>query len=256
MSRSAATVASARRVAGLPRATSPRLQVSDGSIEALKWIGLLCMTVDHVNRYMLNGSSSAMFAVGRLTLPLFSFVLAYNLARPSTLANAEAVFSRTLIRLICAGVIATPPFMALGGLAGGWWPANIMATFAVAVAVMQLLLHPSPARKFAAALVILIGGGLVEFWWPALGMTLGAWYFCQRPSAGALAVWIASTAALALDGWAFAAQPLANAWLWALPALPLIFAAARWRISIGRAQWLFYAYYPLHLAVIWLFRSL
>ncbi|RYF37261.1 MAG: hypothetical protein EOO38_26620, partial [Cytophagaceae bacterium] len=33
----------------------PRLVVADGSIEALKWLGLLLMTGDHVNKYLLNG---------------------------------------------------------------------------------------------------------------------------------------------------------------------------------------------------------
>ena len=51
----------------------------------MKWLALVLMTGDYVNKYLFNGTLPRLFNAGRVTLPLFVFVLAYNLARPDTL---------------------------------------------------------------------------------------------------------------------------------------------------------------------------
>lgn len=56
------------------------LHVPDGTVEALKWLALALMTGDHVNKYLFNGTLPFLFEAGRLALPIFVFVLAYNLA--------------------------------------------------------------------------------------------------------------------------------------------------------------------------------
>ena len=90
------------------------LRISDGSLEALKWIALVLMTGDHVNKYLFNATLPVLFEAGRVALPLFIFVLAYNLARPDVMARE--VYGRTMKRLALFGVLATPVFIALGGL--------------------------------------------------------------------------------------------------------------------------------------------
>ena len=100
----------------VPVSTAPALILSSGTLEALKWLALLLMTLDHVNKHLLHASVPELFAAGRLALPLFGFVLGYNLARPGALASGG--YSRTARRLAVFGSIATIPFIALGGL--GW----------------------------------------------------------------------------------------------------------------------------------------
>jgi len=100
------------------------LHVPNGTVEALKWLALILMTSDHVNKYLFNGTVPWLFNAGRVTLPLFVFVLAYNLARPDTLERG--VYPRTMQRLTLFGVLATPAFIALGGLMAGWWPLSII----------------------------------------------------------------------------------------------------------------------------------
>ena len=56
-----------------------------------------------------------LFETGRVAMPLFVFVLAYNLARPDALARGA--YPRCMKRLALFGALATPPFVALGGLA-------------------------------------------------------------------------------------------------------------------------------------------
>ena len=225
-----------------PWSSPPRLVLSDGSIEALKWLGLALMTLDHINKYLLHSTVSTSFNAGRVVMPIFAIVLAYNLARPQALNNG--LYLRVMKRLGIAGTLATLPFTALGGLGWGWWPLNIMATLLVATGVMYLWERGAFARVLAAVLFVL-GGAIVEFWWPALAIAIGAWSYFRRPS------WPALLFALA----GFLALYDINKNLWALAALPLVVLASRANVRVPRVRWVFYVFYPLHLAAIWLFRS-
>ena len=222
----------------LPVSTAPALVLSSGTLEALKWLALLLMTLDHVNKHLLHASVPELFAAGRLALPLFGFVLGYNLARPGALASGG--YSRTARRLAVFGSIATIPFIALGGLGWGWWPFNIMATLLVATLCAWLIEVGGASRLAAAVALFIVGGALVEFWWPGLAACLLAWAYCRRPSWLKLALWVGALASLYVI----------NRNLWALVALPLIFAAAHVRLSVPRGRLGFYAYYPAHLAVL------
>src|SRR5689334_25284037 len=97
----------------------PRLVLADGTVEALKWLGLLLMTGDHVNKYLFAQKLPCLFELGRLAMPIFGFVLAYNLARPGALARRAHV--RLIERLLLWGVAASVPYTALGSVMGGWW---------------------------------------------------------------------------------------------------------------------------------------
>ena len=226
-----------------------RLQVADGSIEALKWLALVLMTFDHVNKYLLHSTATAFFAGGRITLPLFAFVLAYNLARPGALERGT--YGRTLRRLAFFGTLASVPFMGLGGLMAGWWPLNIMATLAVATAILYLIERGGALRAAGALALFVVGGAVGEFWWPGVAVCVASWAFCKRPSSARLGLWAVTVVALTFNGWAFARMPLFNSSLWALAAIPIILATLRTDLAVRRVRWAFYAYYPAHLAMLW-----
>ena len=223
---------------------APTLAFSDSGIEAVKWLALVCMLLDHVNKYLLAGAEPALFALGRLALPFFGFVLAYNLARPGALARGA--YRRLLPRLAAFGVIASPFFIALGGLGWGWWPLNIMFTLFVAAAVLWLLEVRSSSAIAGAIVLFLVGGLFVEFWWPALACIVAAWLYCRRATWLRFVGWIAATGSLYLI----------NDNLWALAALPALFLLARVSVTLPRMRWLFYLFYPAHLAVLWVIREL
>ena len=222
----------------------PPLRIESGTLEALKWLGLVLMTVDHVNKYLLHDSIPALFNIGRLALPIFSFVLAYNLARPASLANGA--YGRVARRLAIAGVLASVPFIGLGGLVWEWWPLNILFMLLVSTGVMALLERGGTLRLGAAAVLFVLGGAMVEFWWPAIVMTLAAWRYTRRPTWTSLIVWIAAAASLYII----------NRNLWALAALPLIFVAPQLSITMPRVRHVFYVFYPLHLLVLWVITKL
>ena len=151
------------------------LHVPDGTVEALKWLALALMTGDHVNKYLFNGTLPFLFEAGRLALPIFVFVLAYNLARPG--AFERGAYTRTMKRLAVFGAVASVPFVALGGLSAGWWPLNVLFTLLVVTACAYLVEKGGPLHLVGAGLVFLVGGGLVEYWWPAVAFGLA-----PRPS--------------------------------------------------------------------------
>lgn len=228
--------------ADAPAAMPPRLTLSNGTLEGLKWLALVLMTGDHINKYLFNGTLPWLFEAGRLAMPIFATVLGYNLARPDALQRGR--YTRTMARLVIAGSAASVPFLALGGLAAAWWPLNAMFTLLVVAAVAWLLDRGSKADRAAAVLLFAVGGSMVEFWWPAVALGLGIWFYARRPT------WSAATVSVM----ACAALTLVNGNLWALLTLPLLLLASRADLPIPRVRWAFYGYYPLHLAALWLVR--
>ena len=219
--------------------TLPRVELSDGAVEAMKWLGLVLMTADHAQKYGMMPVVSGVYEAGRVAMPLFGIVLAYNLARLRS--HDPAVYVRVLTRLLFCGAIASVPFIALGGLGFGWWPLNCMGTLAVAVCIMSVIESRRPFWKTRAVAVFLLGGALVEFWWPGVALCVGAWMYWKHPTWGALLLWLAGTASLTLI----------NGNWWACASFVVLAGLAYGvTLEIPRASRLFYIYYPAHLLVL------
>lgn len=214
-------------------------QISAGSLEGLKWMGLVLMTLDHINKYFFGEKLPGVFELGRIAMPLFAFVLAYNLARPTTLASGA--YGRTMKRLALFGLLATPFFIGLGGLVSDWWPMNIMFMLLIATVALYLVEQGGTARMWAAAMVFLVGGAFVEFWWFGLALCGCAWWYCKTASKAALVAWVLAAASLYV----------VNRNLWALAAIPVTLAASLVDVRMPRFRYVFYAYYPAHLAIIY-----
>ena len=220
----------------------PRVVLSDGSIEGLKWIALACMLGDHINKYLLNGTTEWLYDFGRLAMPLFMFVLAFNLARRDTLE--KGAHNRVMARLAVFGILATPAFLALGGLISGWWPLNILFALLIFTMIVRLIEIGSWPACAMAALTFLLGGSVIEFWWPVLLFGIATWSYIRRPSLLALCAIVISYVAF---GWINGNQ-------WAAASGLLILSASRVAITIPRCRWFFYAFYPGHLSLIWALR--
>lgn len=219
--------------------SAPRqLIIATGTLEAMKWLALVLMTLDHVNKYLFGHTVPALFAVGRIAMPLFVFVLAYNLARPG--AYDGGAYRRTAIRLALYGVLACIPFIALGKVHGGWWPLNIMFTLLVATIVIGLIERGGRLCTTIALAVFVVGGALVEYWWFAVGLTIASWRYCKWPSGLRLTVLVAGIAAL----WIVNQNP------WAFAVLPLILVSPHVQLTVPRFPRSFYVYYPVHLAML------
>lgn len=218
----------------------PRLEISSGTLEALKWLALVLMIGDHANKYLINHSVTWLYDAGRVAMPLFVFVLAYNLARPGSLERG--VYIRTLQRLAVFGALATPAFIGLGGLIGGWWPLNILFTLFVLTATLRLLETGSFRGYWWAWLMFIVGGSLVEYWWPAVAFGVAIWSYRKHPSVSALLVALASCALVGFI----------NGNQMALASIFILWGAHYVDLRCPRLRWFFYAFYPAHLSIIWL----
>ena len=212
---------------------SSRLRLSSGAVESLKWLALLAMLVDHVNAvFFARELGTWATAIGRIAMPLFALVLGYNIGRPG------ADLARCLRRLLLFGLLALPFHAFLFAQVGGWWPLNIMFTFAVAVGSILLA---ERGQGIAAAAVFVLGSMLVEYWWPGVALVLIGWAYRVRPS------WLGVSSVL---GALVLVCAFVNGNAWALLSLPLIAAVAWWSPQVPRAGRFFWWFYPAHLAAI------
>lgn len=219
-----------------------RVQITDGALTSIKWCALLLMVGDHVNAAFFDRSLPYLTEFGRLVMPMFAFVLAFNLARPQTMERG--VYQRTLKRLALFAFIAAP--FHYFAFSRGLLPLNIMVTFSVVVLCMWLI---DLRRRWANALtiVLLLGfGPFVEYWLPGIALTLAFWWWCKTQGRGSI---VAVVLAL-LSMW------LPNGSGWALLVLPVLWALSRVDIALPRLRWAFYVFYPAHLAVIVLIKAL
>ncbi len=227
---------------GQPKSLKTRspLSLADGTAEALKWLALALMVLDHVNQYLCHSALPWVFPIARLSFPLFGFVLAYNLARPDTISNGAAV--RLMKRLATFALIAAIPHTILDGRL---FPLNILATLLVATGTVYLF-EQGGLKRWHGILVFVAGGCIVEGNWFAVAVCVTAYRYCQSPTVLRLSLLIASLAVLGL---------FINANQWALAVLPVILIAPYVGISLKRQRHLFYWFYPAHLAVILLART-
>jgi hypothetical protein len=238
LDRMAARSNAASCVAASGEAPAP-LRIADGTLEALKWLGLVLMTADHVNKFLFNERLPIVFEAARLVMPLFGFVLAYNMARPDV--RASGAYARTARRLAVFGLAATPPFVVMVG----WWPLNVMFMLLLAVGIIWLLDDGSAMQRIAAAALFIGAGAFVEFWWFGVASCVAAWAYCRRPTAGRALGWVLATASL----W------VVNGNLWALAAVPIVFAATHVGLQTPRVQGFFYLYYLGHLCALLVMRA-
>ena len=205
-----------------------RIRFTSGTIEALKWLALGCMVVDHVNLIAFDRTLGTWAdVVGRLAMPIFALVFGYNLARP----GVDRL--RVAGRLAIVGALVTP----LYALAIGVWPLNVLLTFALAAVTIDAL----EARQHGAVAGMLVAAVLVDYQLAGVGLVLCGFYAVRS---GVTPAWLASVALVML------ALCVLNGNAWALLALPLLWSASRLDFAVPRSRWAFLAAYPAHLAVI------
>lgn len=211
------------------------IRLKDGTVELIKWVGLALMTVDHVNTYLFDSRYQWAYSLGRLVVPLFALVLAYNLSRPGVINNATG---RIMSRMIFFGLLATP---AVAYLHGKFLPVNILFTLAFSTALVWTFATQGYFWKFVALLGLTGAGFFMEGYWPTPLLVLSLWYFFSRWSF--LAIFGISTSLVLLS--------IINKNPFALVTLPIIrYGLGSFDAKIPRMKFVFYAYYPLHLTAI------
>lgn len=201
--------------------------MTSGGRELLKWVSLVLMTGDHVNKALFAGQLPALTEAARVVFPIFAVVLTVNLYGAPVGSTLRAYR-----RLLLAGVIVQP----LHALAFGYWlPLNVLFTLALG-------LYVCTARSLLGALLAWgIGGLFVDFQWSGPGIMLATCLWLRRPGH-----WL-SWAYLAV---AFAGLCWWNGNAWALLSLPLLWYFGTCPVDVPRHRWTFLGYYAGHLAVL------
>ncbi len=214
-----------------------RWTMRSGTLEALKWIGLAAMLGDHVDKALFDGQVPTLSEIGRIAFPLFALVFGYNLARDNP--HWQDAYRRVLRRLLLFGIVALP-FSVLAFERWDLLPLNILFTLALGLGLVWCIRRNDATAALIASALFLGGGLLVEFSWPGLLLIVSCWACFARPGAAA---YLGAFASLAL-------LFLINGNPYALLAAPVAWIVARLDPELPRHRWVFYVFYPAHLAVL------
>ena len=207
------------------------ITLHDGGVELLKWFAAALMVVDHVNKFLLGAEYELAFIAGRVVMPIFALVFAYNLARRGSIPRVGS-------RLFIFGLLSCIPLFLIQPI-NNWLPLNILFTFLIGVLILQSI--EAGGRWWPVAFCLfIVGGALVEYWWPGLAIFVGGYYLFRKKSVLAGSLVIIGLFYLSMI----------NGSHWAFLSL-LIFAAALVPMEIQRRKWFFYVFYPAHLLIIY-----
>lgn len=215
---------------------SNAINISNGGLECLKWLALILMTGDHISTFLFGGDITFLNNAGRIALPIFAFVFAYNLGRD----NAEEFYTRSSKRLLIFGIMSMPLYLSLANT-HNLLPLNILFTL---LAGLLIIISYNKKKYTEAVILFVFVGFTVEYNWFGLALIFTCHCFVKSGSDGWLYAMLTSLAMLYL----------LNVNFYAFLAVPIIMAISWREISFPRFKWAFYAYYPLHLAFILLIK--
>lgn len=215
-------------------AINVKVSFDNGALELLKWLALIMMTIDHINAAFYHWKVEWMFDVGRLVMPTFGFILAYNLCREG--AMERGVHIRTMTRLAIFGVIASPAYAYIHGIE----VINILFTLLLFTFITFCIEKKHAAWTVLGVISFVVCSAFVEFWWFGVFYCLAAWMVCKKVSVISLTMWLIGGIGLFIP----------NQNWWALLAMPLLIGGMFIKVRLYRDKYLFYAYYPLHLSIL------
>lgn len=226
-----------------------RRDMSSGAVELIKWLAIISMAIDHIDFYLFGRSSFVMYAVGRVAMPLFFLMFAYHMARPTV---SDSTYSRTAVRLLAFGLVAQIPYV-LGSGALNAGQLNILFSLLLLTCLFfctDMLREFEGVRRWSAVVVVaglLCASVLVEYQWVGLAVGLAARASFRNPTPASLIGLAAALSALFF----------VNGNQFALLALPIFIAVSHMNPPIPRSAWfLYYAFYPVHIALLWAMQPL
>jgi TraX protein len=237
--------------------------LSKGQQEALKWLAIITMTIDHVNKLIFHYHYPVMLWIGRLAFPLFVFLIAYNLV------VREVKPTRYLWPLFLFALGTQPLFMWINQTVTG----NIL--FTLYLGVLYVGLHGLLRQRLPAATTHLLL--VIIFFLPALQVEYGPTgvffiplcvYFFKQPtplSYVLLSVYLVAVNTLAASNKiiAFFVSPAHGLYstlstlepysFVPLLLFPIVSIVSRLPLTLVRSNpWLFYIFYPAHLFLLYL----
>ena len=218
------------------------LTLSSSQQEALKWLAILSMLIDHLNQITFMGHLSALSYFGRLAFPLFAFLIAYNLVRRDVAAR------RYVSPLLIFGLLSQPIYV------WAFERSELNIFFTLLLGVLYVLLvqwlrgriHPLAAHSLVLLLLVLPSSYVsYPLFGPFLIPILAA--FLRSPSlvmVPFIGIYLMLTNTLI---------PMS---VYTLLLIPAVVAVHYLPFELPRcSKWLFYGFYPLHLALLKLLQA-
>lgn len=222
---------------------------------ALKIIAVLSMVADHCAYYLLEHGAllyELMRCVGRIAFPVFAFLIAEGFAHTHNR-------SRYFLTLLAFAVISEIPWYLLNGCDGTH---NVMFTLALGVAALAIFdrvcEHGPLCILTIVWLCIFARWSGVDYDWRGI-MMIAIFYMLRRQTIDPC---------ISRNSISFPSQAIMQI-LFAFPIMMhygiagailastviFLYDGTRGKIKGAVAKYCFYAFYPLHLLLIWLCRS-
>ena len=214
------------------------------SSATLKLIALGTMLIDHVGLLFFPGDP-LWRAVGRVSFPLFAFLVAEGFRRTSNV-------NRYFFRLCVFAVISQIPYALVRHAAGSPPALNIFFTLAAGLLALVLLSRLPVRYGVPCAILICVAAEVLSFDYGAYGVLTilsSAVFIKHRRSGIALlsAIPLADTIVRFLSG-------VLSIQIYAVLSVPLI-ALYNGEHGINLPRRLLYWFYPVHLLLLWLIWS-
>lgn len=210
-------------------------------LELVKWIALLSMTVDHYGKIVDPSLFEVTHAIGRLSFPLFAWIIASRLAISAELAQKY-------VRWLLPWALVSQPIFVLAGKS--WTDWNILFTLlfgVVAYSALNDIKHNDRRTLFLLALA-LSGSALAEYGLVGVAMIPILTACLQQDENVALVALVPLSLSANIS---LAAPHFSTIDLFAAGA---VFVAALSRLNAVTLPRLpkifFYAYYPVHIYIL------
>lgn len=217
-----------------PRWLSQPFFIATDRVEAVKWLAVLLMLVEHFDRYVVQPVDMHgrwTYALGRLVFPLFALCLGRGIASGG-LGAAERAWRRLLFWGVAAQIAAAPVL--------GFGYFNVLFTMALGVALLLVERSTAPAvARVFCAVAVLVAATFVEFYAFGVLLVYAACRWSRVPSTANFAALLVALIALVLVNGNFVAVGALGV-LWLLALAPF---------EVRRVRHLFYAVYALQFPV-------
>jgi len=219
-------------------------KLESNQIEFLKWIAIITMVIDHYSKIVL-GENYILESIGRIAMPIFAFLIAHNYLFFTK--NKEKYIGR----LFFFALISQPVYSYV------FESSTLNILFTLLFGVLNIYVYEKIKEKTKKNLEILISYAFVNL------LTILIGFFVDYAFFGIYIV-VFSYFAFSKNIFSFmppifsilANIPVGFQSLFSLISFILIYVSSKIRFNIKKSnKWFFYLFYPVHLILLFLFKS-
>jgi len=223
---------------------SPRL--SSSQYDMLKIIAVLAMVVSHVGMFALSEYSNISFEIGRVAMPLFSFLLMYGYIHYTSSPL------KYLVRIFIVALVSQAPASQLFDIEGYIMSLNIMFTLFFGLLIVYLLDYGINSKEkkytyfsfYLAAILFMASGIFVDYFYLGLILIISYWSWLRFSSHQTLYAAMIATSLLNIPYGIFVS-------VWGMGALVILYLVMNTKFKFPRInKWFFYLFYPVHLVIL------